>query len=151
MITFQVERWPDIQGVELEELLRLHYQQIALDQELVPLDIDYERYAALDATGNFHIVTIRDGIKLAGYYAAIISSHLHNKSTLFGFSDVYYVLQQYRKATTGIRLIQFMEQTLKERGVKKLVGNTKKHLDVGRIFEYLGWEEAETIYTKALV
>lgn len=151
MIIYQVEHWKDIQGPELQELLQLHWEEIALNQATIKLAIDYEKYNALDAAGTFHVVTVRDGSVLIGYHAAIISTHLHYKETLMAFSDVYYLRKEYRKGRTGIKLFQFVEQALKERGVKKIIINTKKHLDMSKLFEYLGWHETETIYTKALV
>lgn len=150
MISFQVERWCSIQGSELEALLQLHWEEIALNRADIKLAVDYERYNALDASGAFHVVTVRDEGKLIGYHAAIISTHLHYKNDLMAFSDVYFLLKEYRKGRTGIKLFQFVEKALKERGVKKIIINTKKHLDMGNLFEYLGWHETETIYTKVV-
>lgn len=150
MINYQVEKWRDIQGPELEALLILHWEEIALNRQTIKLAVDYPRYDALDAAGAFHVVTVRDEGKLIGYHAAIISTHLHYKDDLMAFSDVYFLRKEYRKGRTGIKLFQFVEKALKERGVKKVIINTKKHLDMSRLFEYLGWHETETIYTKVL-
>lgn len=148
MITYAVERWKDIQGPELEELLQIHWEEIALNKNAIKLAVDYDRYNQLDEANCFHVVTVRDENRLIGYHAAIISTHLHYKNDLMAFSDVYFLRKEYRKGRTGIKLFQFVEKALKERGVKKVIINTKKHLDMSKLFDYLGWHETETIYTK---
>ena len=42
-------------------------------------------------------------------------------------------------ALTGYRLLQEAERNLKARGVKKVFSGTKLHLDMGRLFDRLGW------------
>ena len=54
-VEFQVERWATY-APDAETLWPLHWQEVALTQEAVPLDMDVERYAALDAAGILHIV-----------------------------------------------------------------------------------------------
>lgn len=150
MIRYEVEKWRDIQGQELEDLLQLHWEEIALNKDTIKLAIDYERYNTLDDAGAFHVVTVRDGTNLVGYHAAIISPHLHYKNDLMAFSDVYFLRKDYRTGRTGIKLFQFVEQSLKARGVKKIIINTKKHLDMSKLFEYLKYHETEIIFTKVL-
>jgi hypothetical protein len=147
-ITYQTERFPDIRREEMDELFQLHWKEIALDQEKIKLSVDYDSYAALDAMGKLHIATVRIGGKLIGYHCAIVNSHLHYKDDLFACSDVYFLLKEYRKGRTGIKLFQFSEKSLKSMGVKKIVMNTKLYLDQSRLFEHLGYRETERIWTK---
>lgn len=150
MITYQVEQYRDIYG-EMEPILREHWLEIALGHDKVPLDIDNERYFGLCEAGALHIVTARDEGRLVGYHVAIVSGHLHYKSTLHGITDVYFILPEYRKGRTGIRLFQRVEKELKELGVKKLFTGCKLHTadgKSGKLFEYLGYNATETLFTK---
>jgi GNAT superfamily N-acetyltransferase len=127
-----------------------HWREIALNHAEVPLDIDHERYDALAAVGALHVLTARRAGLLIGYHIAIISGHLHYRSTLHGITDVYYVAPECRHGVTGMRLFQAVERELKKRGVHKLFTATKLHLDQGPLFERLGYKPVERLYAKII-
>ncbi len=147
MIVYAVEKWRDA-APEMEPILFQHWKEIALGHDKVPLDIDRDKYNALCDSGILHIVTARDNGALIGYHVCMVVGHLHYKSTLHGMTDVYFILPEYRKGFTGIRLFKYVEAELKRIGVKKLFTATKKHLDMGKVFEHLGYTATETTYTK---
>lgn len=147
--TYAVEHWLDIKD-EMLPILERHWREIALNHEDVPLDIDHERYDAMDEAGHLHIVTVRREGALIGYHVAIISGHLHYASTLHGITDVFYVAPEYRQGFTGIRLFQKVEKEMKSLGVKKLFTGTKVHLDLSKLFERLGYKRVEYLYAKIL-
>lgn len=149
MVIFQVEKWRDIRA-EMEPMLVKHWHEIALGHAHVPLDVDHERYDALCDSGALHIVTARDNGVLVGYHAAIVSGHLHYKSTLHGITDVYFVLPEYRQGFTGIRLFRRVKDEMRQLGVKKLITGAKLHTangNSGKLFEFLGYDPTETVYT----
>ena len=148
MLTYAVETWqkyaPDAENMWLD-----HWRAIAMDQDTIPLDVDWDRYAALDASGNLHIVTGRDDEqRLRAYALGIVTGHLHYKSTLHCQYDVYWLDPAYRRGLEGYRLFQMMERTLQARGVKKLLAGCKVSLDVGPLFERMQWRETERTFTK---
>lgn len=149
MTVYAVELWADVKG-EMAPMFERHWREIALNHAEVPLDIDHARYDALAAAGALHVVTARDETGLIGYHIAIISTHLHYKSTLHGITDVYYVAPEKRQGFTGIRLFQAVERELKARGVRKLFTGTKLHLDMGPLFERLGYTAVERLYSKLI-
>jgi N-acetylglutamate synthase-like GNAT family acetyltransferase len=70
---------------------------------------------------------------------------------LHGITDVYFILPEYRKGRTGIRLFKRVEEEMKRIGVQKLFTSAKLHTadgKSGRLFEYLGFSATETVYTK---
>lgn len=146
---YAVERWRDLRP-EMLPLLDRHWREIALNHADVPLDIDHERYDALDEAGALHIVTVRRDGDLIGYHVAIVSTHLHYASTLHGITDVFYVAPEYRQGFIGIRLFQCVEKELKALGVKKLYTGTKVHLDLSKLFERLGYRRVEFLYAKII-
>jgi L-amino acid N-acyltransferase YncA len=146
MISYQVEKWRDALP-DMEPILRKHWHEIALDHEAVPLDIDYDKYQKMCDDGILHVLTARDDGRLIGYHVTIINPHLHYKSTLHAFTDVYFILPEYRKGFVGIRLFQVLKREMKTRGVKKLVTGTKVHLDMGKVFSYLGYRHTEQTHT----
>jgi hypothetical protein len=147
MITYQIEQWPDI-VTEMVPLFADHWKEVAVNQDTVPLDIDYAQYDILYSQGQLHITTARkDGILIA-YDARIIRTHIHYKSTLFAFPDVYYVAPLFRRGRTVWKFFQFTEDTLRSRGVKVILTMTKKHLDASRLFAALGHTETEAVFMK---
>lgn len=149
MVIFNVEKWRDVRA-EMEPMLVEHWHEIALGHAQVPLDIAYERYNAMCDSGVLQIVTARDNGVLVGYHAAIVSGHLHYNSTLHGITDVYFILPEYRKGFTGIRLFRKVKVEMEKLGVKKLITGAKLHTadgNSGKLFEYLGYKPTETVYT----
>jgi len=150
-ITYQVERWqtfyPDAEG-----LFPHHWREVALDQKEIPLDMDIDRYAALDEAGILHIVTARDRGRLIGYHTSLIMGHLHYRRSLHAMVDLYYISPLWRRGTTALRLFGTAHRTLKERGVIKIMSGSKVHdaLDNTRLFEFMGYRFAEKQFTKLL-
>ncbi|HLJ26557.1 MAG TPA: GNAT family N-acetyltransferase [Candidatus Angelobacter sp.] len=149
-LTYQLERWSDIKRAEMDPLFALHWEEIALNKDKIKLDVDYERYRKLDEANMLHIVTLRDDGRLVGYHCSLLDTHLHYKGDIMALTDVYFLLPEYRKGRTGIRLFQVVEQTLKARGITKMITATKLHRDKGRLFEAMGWTEIERVYTKMI-
>jgi GNAT superfamily N-acetyltransferase len=65
-------------------------------------------------------------------------------------SDVLYLAPEYRKGTTGIRLMKTAEEELVKLGVQRIVQNVKLTNDWGSILERMGYKPFERIYTKVL-
>jgi GNAT superfamily N-acetyltransferase len=155
-ITYQVEPF-DTSFEEAQELLIEHWEEIALNKDKIKLAVDVTRYKELADRGALHIVTVRDASiqksawdpgKLVGYHVAIINVHMHYKNDLHGFTDIFFIHPDYRKGRIGIDLFRFVEKSMKERGVVKLMTAVKMHKDVGPIFEWLGWTETERMFSK---
>lgn len=129
-----------------------HWGEIALNKDAIPLDIDWGRYQAVENLGRLHIVTMRDAGRLVGYYCAFLDTHFHYKSTLFAFTDVYFLLPEYRRANTAFKFFQFVEKTLQDHPAKpiKATTATKLHSDKTRFFQAMKWEPTETVLTKML-
>lgn len=172
MITFQTERWRDISR-EMQPLLRRQWEEIALDRETIPYDPDWEHYAEIDRNLRFHITTARDIDRgslaagrsadrahrseakdirgpIVGWYACVVSPHPHYKTTLFSFLDLFYVLPEYRKGTTGLMLFERTEEFMRQRGVKQMIAISKCHMPIDPLFERLAWRKTGTTYTKVL-
>jgi GNAT superfamily N-acetyltransferase len=100
--------------------------------------------------GLLRCITCRSDEQLIGYIIFTIHPHLHYKSCMTAFEDLYFVTKEFRKGRVGIKLFQYAEKVLKERGVKRIVMHTKVHLDNSKLFEYLGYKMTDKIFTKML-
>lgn len=148
-VTYTIENWSDAWR-EMEPHWHAHWLEVALDHDSVPLAPDIESYNTLEKNGNLHLLVVRKDGKIIGYHIAIIRTHLHYKHTLHAFTDIYYVAPEHRQGMTGVKMFKEAEKSLAQRGVKKMVSGTKTSLDMGKIFERLGWRETERTYTKCI-
>jgi GNAT superfamily N-acetyltransferase len=150
-ITYQTEPW-EAYFPECQSLWLKHWLEVALDQAQIPLDPDLERYQAYADAGQLFILTMRDEGKLVGYFTAILSGHLHYKSTPMAFVDLYLVDKPYRKGLAGVRLFREAETALRALGVRRIQTATKlhAHLDISRLLERLGYARVEAAYHKLL-
>ena len=150
-MTYEHESYATI-AEEIRPLLRRHWEAIANDKEAVPLDVDEEKYRALDSAGLLVIITARVDGRLVGYIAAILSPHLHYRSTLFATFDVFWMEPEFRSGLNGVGLFMRMLLQLKAAGVVKVVGQSKvgSGRDVSAIYRALGFEQAEILYTRTI-
>jgi GNAT superfamily N-acetyltransferase len=145
--------YEDVDGLsflgELEQLFPSHYEELCVTKDF-PLEPDYEAYRQLAKAGMLRCITCRADGDLIGYIVFIVQPHLHYKSCKTAFEDIYYVKKEFRKGRIGIRLFQYAEKVLKDRGVNRIIMHTKIHLDNSRLFEYLGYKHTDKLYTKLL-
>lgn len=149
MITCHVESFTERLD-ELKRLLPEHYKELALNQDKVPLDPQYEVYMERERQGALLFVTLRDAGELVGYFIGFIAPGLHYKTCLTCTMDIFYVRQDKRTGSAGIRLFRYVENELVRRGVKRWLMGSKIHADASALFKRIGATPVETYYSKWL-
>lgn len=149
LMTVLVEPWADCRD-EIMVYWPQHWAEVALDRDRVPLDPDVAAYDEHADLGRLHVVTVRQRGELVGYHISLVTPHLHYKSSLCAFVDIYWLRPDCRQGLTGLNLFKEVERSLAARGVKKVYSGTKRHLDAGILFERLGWTETERLFSKVL-
>ena len=142
------EKWHQ----DAEWMFQAHYDELSLDKDQVKMGLHYQRYLEMEVAGMLHIVTIRlsDG-KMVGYYLAMILPHMHYKDAgLMAYTDMYFIHPDYRVGGVGAKLMVFVEETFRRRGVVKAYITTKLRLDLSPMFEALGWKATDKVFTKFL-
>jgi len=134
---------------DLKILLPAHYEELCVTKDF-PLAPDYDAYERLAEAGQIVCIVCMDGDELIGYIIFIVQPHLHYKTCLTAFEDIYYLKPEYRKGRTGIRMFKYAEEVLKSVGVNRIIMHTKVHLDNSRLFEYLGYKNSDKLFTKIL-
>jgi GNAT superfamily N-acetyltransferase len=149
MITCHVESFEERLS-ELAELLPAHYKELALNQDKVPLDPRYDFYIDTERKGGLIFATLRDTGELVGYFIGFIAPGLHYRTCLTCTMDIFYVRQDKRKGSAGVRLFRFVEANLKARGVQRWFMGSKVHADASALFKRIGAAPVETYYSKWL-
>lgn len=146
-LSMQVENFRDVIE-EAKPLLQRHWEEIAHDKELVPLDPDWQRYALMEAMGQLSVVTVRVGGKMVGYCCMFVAPGMHYRSTLEARMDIFWIAPEYRGRYGGVRLFRAVERELKRRGVKRIYVGSKLVHDSSRLFQAMGYTPVEAWFTK---
>ena len=146
MITAHVESFEE--NLEyLKPLLPIHYKELALNQDKVPLSPQFDKYVTTEKQGGLIFVTLRKSGEMVGYFIGFIAPGLHYSTCLTCQMDIFYVLPEHRGSGTGFQLFKFVEQQLKKRGVQRLFVGSKLHKDASWLFEKLNYTPVETYYS----
>lgn len=147
MITCHVESFERTLP-ELRMLLPDHYRELALNQDKVPLSPQFELYIARERAGELLFVTLREAGAMVGYFIGFIAPGLHYRDCLTCNMDIFYVRQDKRTGSAGVRLFRFVEKELRRRGVQRWYMGSKIHADASALFKRIGAEPVETYYSK---
>jgi len=143
LISFRAEAWSEVKS-EVTAHWPEHYSEVYSDDDYAP---DFDRYDAVDASGGMLIVTARRDGELIGYVVAFVNNHLHQKDTIWGFIDSYWLKREARAPRVFHRMIAAVESEMKVRGVSKVHATERSD---GRSFAWMGWRAAERSYIKEL-
>ena len=148
-ITFQREKIADIYK-EAADLLIRHWNEIAMYKD-IRINPDMGAYLTLEQKGAAITLTARANKELIGYQVYLVAPNLHYK-VLQATDDLHFLHPAYRKTGIGLKMFRFGEAEMRKLGVVILLGRTKADpkLNHGAIFEYLGYDKQDVVYTKRL-
>ena len=144
---YKQERISSIKG-EIQPLIENHWSEIAINQDNIKLNPDWDTYYKLESLKMIKLYTARVDGKLVGYFTVVVTKGLHYIDHLFAATDVIYIAPEYRKGRAGYGLIKFAEQELKKDSVSVLVINTKDHAPFDKLLESMDYNLAERLYQK---
>jgi len=133
---------------ELKPMLSEHYKEVAMYQDKIDLDPDYNVYKELQKQGVLHLFTWRDEGKIKGYNIFFVREHPHYKKNKFAHNDIVYVDPEYRHTKETIEFFEFCEQYLFEAGADVVTYHMKVNKTFNALMEHLIMDHAEHIYTK---
>jgi GNAT superfamily N-acetyltransferase len=152
-IMYQRELWSDALRDEAFPLLRRHWEEVALDQDTVPLDPDWAAYRFLDDRNMLVITTarIRRNLQLIGYVSHFIVPNLHYRSLKVADCDIFWLDPDHRNSRIGLELLRTAEHFVREVGCNKITMKEKIHIPLGQLFKFLGYREIERLHAKTLI
>jgi len=114
-----------------------------------PLDVDVDRFRAMQNAGSLLCCAARDGDMVVGYTVDLIFPHLHYKTTTLSQTDSHYIVKKYR-ARCAMGLTRFVEKVSREMGITARITRTKNTNKAGDFFKAMGYVEAEVAWIKRL-
>ena len=147
MITYTLEPW-DTYYRDCQALWPEHWCEIAVDKDRMPMRPDVANYQALEAAGKLQIVVARDDGRMVGYVLSVIRPHLHYADVLCGFEDAYFLSKTHRRGMVGVKLLREAVRHMQAVGAQKAFFMTKVALDMGSLFERMGFTRTDVVYSK---
>lgn len=131
---------------ELEPVIPKHWEEIAIFRDKVPLDPDWDSFAALEEQGKVLFVALRQAGELVGYFVGLITPSLHYKTTLSGKMDLIYILPELRSTGGGKLLMDAVLAEGARRGVKMWWMGSKCHKPIEAFFRSYGFTHEESYF-----
>lgn len=135
---------------EAEELLQLHWEELALNKDKVLLKPDTKKYLQMQELGILHNIVAYDiNNVVTGYSVILAQPHMHYSDSVFASVDVIYVDPKHRKSSLGARLLLETEKLAKQCGAHVLVHHAKPYVPmIIKPLEKLGYSLYEHMYGK---
>jgi len=131
-----------------------HWEEVGHYKD-IPIDMQWDKYFTLQEMGKLRCFTIRGPVneefktqELFGYAFYIVDYHLHYKNTKVGGQDILYIRKPHRGI--GQSFIDYCDKELAKEGVTTVTQHIKPWFDWSPMAERLGYEKAETIWTRRL-
>lgn len=131
---------------EIKPLLPYHWKELAIFQDVMPLDPNYDLYLVRDGRGEVMFVTLREDGELVGYWISFVAPGLHYQSTLTCTMDILWVKPDKRGGDGGFMLADCVKAEAKRRGVKCWYAGSKNHKEIAWFLERIGMEKIEEYF-----
>src|ERR1700691_5140527 len=115
MITAQIEPFEPCLP-ELLVLWPLHWRELALFQDRIPLRPQVQEYLHRTRAGTMFLATVRHNSRMAGYFLFQVNPGFHYGETLTGTTDIFWIIPEFRDRGLFLPLIRCVERELRRRG-----------------------------------
>lgn len=154
MSQFQRETLKECQS-EIQPVLRNeHWEEVGHYKD-IPIDMEWSRYKQIEDAGKLRCYTYREVVNqefnstiLLGYAFYLVDKHLHYKNTLVATQDILYIRKPHRGR--GEEFLAWTHAQLKSEKVVTVTQHIKPWFDWSPMAQRLGYEKAETIWSRRL-
>lgn len=115
MTDFTRERYGEVID-DIKPLLAEHHRELALYQDDIPLDPDFDLYEQLDRSGVLRVYTARDNGRLIGYAIFVVRERHGHYAHRWAVNDILFIVPERRTLGVGSGLFDFFEADLREGG-----------------------------------
>lgn len=149
MLTVSLEPISSLLSHGLELILHAHWRETSIDQEAIPLAVDWSRLFSLEHDGYFRVFGLRRNGELIGYAAFVVAPHSCFRNTLHANCNGIYVKPEHRGYAGG-RLLQGTEEILAGLGVAKIIHQVPvaRGKKLSALLGRLGYAHTEDFFCK---
>lgn len=127
-----------------------HWDEVALNKQVMALKPDAKRYQQLEEAGVFFALAAFDGDELVGYSGNFISNHIHYADLVYVNNDVLFVTKGHRNSPLGLKLIRETEREARRRGGSLMLWHAKEQTTLASIMPKLDYRVQDIIFSKEL-
>lgn len=152
-MTFSLEglQFQQEKVIDIYPEVKSYMQDHCLEIRGFELDLDLEEIKTKEDSGELicHTIRCNKGIVI-GYATHVIGTEFHNKSRLMAYQDTLYVAPELRGKGIGVRLIEFCDGKLREKGIKCVYRQSTPQYDIKGLLNMIGYKVSEISYEKEL-
>ncbi len=134
----------------IADLFHSHWDEIALNKDLMKLKPLLDKYYQLEANGMLLIIGAYVDGELVGYSVNFLSQHLHYADLWTCMNDIVFVDKAARKSGVGAALIRHTEELAKERGAQMMLWHVKENTSMAALLPKLGYGVQDIVLSKGL-
>lgn len=132
------------------ELIRAHWEEVALAKDLMVLDPDWLTYQAIEQAGKLLTVGAFVDDDLAGYSVGLVTAHLHYQGLTYYQNDALFMAESHRRGEVGSKLIRYTEHLAGLRGAKMVCWHAKQGSALDQLMSRRGYAVQDIIYSRRL-
>lgn len=131
-------------------LFEAHWDEVALNKQVMVLKPDTERYRAMESNGMLLILAAYAGEELVGYSVNFLVRHLHYADLNTASNDLLFVTKEHRAGRVGLQLIRATEAAAKERGAAIMLWHAKENTSLAALMPRLGYGVQDIIFSREI-
>jgi len=132
------------------ELFHSHWEEIALNKELMKLKPLLDKYYDIEANGMLLTIgAFADG-ELVGYSVNFLNQHLHYADLWVCMNDIVFIRNDLRKTGIGAGLIRVTEELAKQRGAQMMLWHVKENTALAALMPRIGYGVQDIVFSKGL-
>ena len=124
-----------------------HWEEIALNKEVMVLKPDEAKYRNLEANGMLLILGAFEGDQIVGYSVNVVTNHPHYADLITCSNDLLFVTEGKRNGRLGLQLIRTTEKAAKECGASLMLWHAKPGTPLEKMMPRLGYGVQDIIFS----
>jgi len=132
------------------ELFEEHWDEIALNKQVMILKPDEARYRAMEEAGSLLILAAWEGEDLVGYSVNFIVNHLHYADLRLCSNDLLFITKAKRAGRLGLKLIRETEKRAAEMGARLMLWHAKQDTALAVMMPKMGYGVQDIIFSKEI-
>ena len=136
--------------VEAYALFEEHWDEIALNKDVMVLKPYEEKYLAAEEQGTIFILAAWQDDVLVGYSVNFVTNHLHYADMKLCSNDLLFVKKEYRQGRTGMKIMKATEAKAKSLGCHLMLWHAKESTPLANILPRMKYRVQDIIFSKEL-
>ena len=132
------------------ELFKEHYEEVALNKQVMVLEPFVEKYLALEAQNEIFVLALHSDDEVIGYSVNFLFNHVHYAKLKVCSNDLLFVKKEHRNGRAGYMLIKKTEEFAKQHNAQLMFWHAKPNTALEKLMPRLGYGYQDIIFSKEI-